>query len=260
MPTFDGEATIEEFWRQRQAGTYFPQEWDGALDMAQAYEVQLGIMERRIAGGARLAGWKVGLTSAAMQQQFSVFEPAFGNILDDGPNNGPHPSGTRFTFNELIGPTVEHEMCFRLASDLRGPGIDAAQARLAIADVMPAIEVPETRGDFTRQLTLAVADNAQSKAIVTGEPTPLDKLDLTTLRVQVFVNDALAAEGRGDAVLGDPVNSLAWLANKLADFGYSLTAGQLIMAGSLTRQLPIARGDVVLARFDTLGDVSVTFA
>jgi len=260
MPTFEGEATVEEFWRQRSEGVYFPQEWDGLLGIDQAYEVQLGIMERRIAHGASLIGWKVGLTSPAMQQQFSVFEPGFGNILEDGPNDGPHSSGMEFAFDSLIAPTVEHEVCFRLASSLQGPGVDAGQARRAIGEVMPAIEVPETRGDFTRQLTLAMADNAQEKAIVLGEPMPLGVLDLPALGVQVFVNGALAAEGRGDAVLGDPVNSLAWLANKLAQFGYALAAGQLIMTGSLTRQLPVARGDTVLARFDMLGDTSVSFA
>lgn len=257
---FNGETTIEDFWRQRKAGVYFPQEWVGLLTMDQAYLIQLGIMERRIADGALHLGWKVGLTSAAMQQQFAVFEPGFGNILDAGPNDGPHRSGAELDFHSFIGPTVEHEMCFRLATDLVGPGVDSAQARRAIAEVIPAIEVPETRGDFTRQLTLAIADNAQEKTIVLGEPTPLnDALDLTALRVQVFVNGTLAAEGRGDAVLGDPVNSVAWLANKLAEFGRTLRAGQLIMAGSLTRQLPTAWGDTIVARFDTIGEASVSF-
>ena len=256
MEPWDTQAVADAFWRRLAEGVHFPQEWDGRLTIDQAYQVQLELMRRKITQGRALAGWKVGLTSEVMQRQFGVDEPCFGNVLDDG----VHYSGAELPFDGLIGPAVEHELCFEMAADLAGPGVTDAAARAAVASVRPAIEVPETRGDFTCQLALAFADNAQQKAVVLGEPRPLaDAGDLRNAAVTVSVNGAPAAEGRGEAVLGDPVRSLAWLANKLADFGQRVSAGQLVMAGSLTRQLRVAKGDRVEADYGALGKVTVAF-
>ena len=253
---WDAAAAADAFWRRLAEGVHFPQEWDGRLTIDQAYEVQLELMKRKIAGGRTLAGWKVGLTSEVMQRQFGVSEPCFGNILDDGVFH----SGAELPFDGLIGPAVEHELCFEMAADLVGPGVTDQAARAAVASVRPAIEVPETRGDFTRQLALAFADNTQQKAIVLGAPHALaDAGGLREAAVAVTVNGAAAAEGRGEAVLGDPIRSLTWIANRLAGFGQRISAGQLVMAGSLTRQLRVAKGDRVTADYGALGKVTVAF-
>ena len=253
---WDAAATADAFRRRLAEGVHFPQEWHGRLTIDQAYEVQFELMKRRVAEGRRLMGWKVGLTSEVMQRQFGVDEPCLGNILDDGVFH----SGAELPFDELIGPAVEHELCFEMAADLVGPGVTDAAARAAAASVRPAIEVPETRGDFTRQLALAFADNAQQKAVVLGEPRTLAGAgDLREAAVAVTVNGEATAEGRGEAVLGDPIRSLTWLANRLADFGQHVSAGQLVMAGSLTRQLRVAKGDHIVADYGTLGMVTVAF-
>lgn len=257
MPTLDLQAVIEDFWRCRQMGVYFPPQWFGKLTLADGYRVQLGLMSRRIEGGARQIGWKVGLTSEAMQEQFSVHEPVFGYLLDDA----PHPSGARFEFRQLIQPGVENEICVAMAADLAGPGVDERGARRAIASVRPAIELAETRGPFTEHLPVAIAENIQQKAVVLGhetDPLPPD-LDLSAVSVAVSINGEPVASATGGEVLGDPIRSVAWLANKLVQYGLRLEAGQIVMTGSLTRQFAVRPGDRVVAAFEPLGIVEATF-
>lgn len=257
METLPIEHIVDEFWRHRERGVYFPPEWMDQLTLDQAYLVQLGLMDRYVAAGAQQVGWKVGLTSNAMQQQFQVHEPLFGYLLE----SASHPDGARFLFGQLIKPGVENELCMTMGADLHGPGIHDAQALQAVAGVRPALEVIETRGDLTGQLALAITDNIQQRAIVLGSetsPLPAD-LDLPAVRVAVLINDRQVAESAGAAVLGHPIRSIVWLANKLAQYGRSLKAGQLIMTGSLTRQFPVAQGQMVTAHFDPLGTVSASF-
>ncbi len=257
MTSLDLGQVAESFWQSRQRGVYFPPEWFGRLSLNDGYRVQLGLLERRLAAGARLIGWKVGLTSEAMQQQFRVHEPLFGYLLDDA----PQPSGVRFAAAELIQPGVETELCLVLGADLVGPGVDEAAARAAIAAVHPALEFAETRGDFTAQLPVAVADNIQQRYIVLGpetRPLPPD-LDLAAVRARVEINAEPVAEATGAAVLGQPLRSLVWLANKLPEYGHRLRVGELVMTGSLTRQFPLGAGLHVAASFDPLGRVEAYF-
>src|SRR5947207_2065927 len=107
----------------------------------------------------------------------------------------------------------------------------------------------------------AIADNAQQKFFVIGPAVPLTAdLDLPGIGVRVSINGAPVGTGRGDAVLGHPLRSVAWLAGKLAAYGRGLRAGDHIMTGSFTRQFPIARGDRIRAEFERVGAVEAVFA
>ncbi|HEY7060953.1 MAG TPA: fumarylacetoacetate hydrolase family protein [Chloroflexota bacterium] len=257
MPDREIESIVEHFWQSRQRGVYFPPEWFDRLSLEDGYAVQLGLLARRLTAGARLIGWKVGLTSLAMQEQFRVPEPLFGYMLDDA----PHPSGTRFEAARLIAPGVENELCLRLGQDLTGPGVDDATARAAVAGVCPALELAETRGDFTGQLAVAIADNIQQRYIVLGPETrPLPPaLDLAAVQARVEINGETVATASGSAVLGQPLRSLVWLANKVVQYGHRLRAGDLVMTGSLTRQFPLAAGTHVRTTIAPLGTVEAHF-
>tara|TARA_B100000686_G_scaffold285757_1_gene310124 strand:- start:925 stop:1707 length:783 start_codon:yes stop_codon:yes gene_type:complete len=250
---------VSDFWKKRIQGIYFPQEWAGHIDMNQAYKIQLGILDRRIQNGAKLVGWKVGLTSQLMQEQFKVSEPVFGNVAIDAENDGFFSSPKIFKFQNLIKPSIENEICFRLNKDLTGPAVKYADANAAIEEVIPAIEIPETRGDFTKQLTLAVADNSQQKAIVLGKPHKYKEIELNGLKVRVYINGLITEEGNSENVMGDPVLSLIWLANTLFQFGRILHKDELIMTGSTTRQIKVSENDRVLTDFGSLGAVEVKF-
>jgi 2-keto-4-pentenoate hydratase len=121
--------------------------------------------------------------------------------------------------------------------------------------MFPALEIIETRGDFVAQIAVAIADNAQQKTFVLGNPMRLGTLGLDVVTATVQINGQTVATGSGDAVLGNPLNSVIWLAGKLAEFGRGITAGDLIMSGSFTRQFPIAPGDRVYVEFAGVGNV-----
>src|SRR4051794_39566035 len=124
----------------------------------------------------------------------------------------------------------------------------------AMRKAYPSLGIIETRGNLTEQLALALADNAQQKTVILGAPVP-PPARLDTVAVRVVINGQTAATGTGDAVLGDPLNSVVWLAAKLAEFGRSLKAGEIIMSGSFTRQFPINPGDTIRAEFSGIGAV-----
>jgi 2-keto-4-pentenoate hydratase len=244
-------AAIGEFAAARARGEYFPTAWFDRLSLDDAYRIQRGLIEH---SGARQVGWKVGLTATAIQQQFGVHEPVFGRLLADGRLD----SGHVFRRDELIEPGFENELCIVMAQDL-APDATPADVAAAIARVHPAFEIIETRGDLTRQLALALADNAQQKGFVLGPPVehaalpPLDKVTVT-----VRINGSEVAAADGSAVLGHPYHSVAWLAAKLAQFGERVRAGDYIMSGSFTRQFPLAAGDRIEAAFAGIGTVTAS--
>jgi 2-keto-4-pentenoate hydratase len=247
MP-FDEQAAIEAFWNARARGEYFPASWFDRLTLDEAYRIQLGIIARRVTAGERQIGWKVGLTAVPIQQQFGFHEPVFGCILES------RPSGHRFGRDELISPGFEPELCLRVGRALSGE-VDVATVRRAIDAVYPALEIIETRGDLSAQIAVAMADNAQQKTVVLGDPVALGGLALDTVAATVRINGETVATGRGDAVLGNPLNSVMWLARKLAEFGRGIETGEIIMSGSFTRQFPIAPGDRVEVDFAGVGAV-----
>lgn len=253
---FDLDAVLASFWAARERGEFFPAAWRDRLDLPQAYQVQLGLIARRCAAGERQVGWKVGLTSPAIQRQFGFAEPVFGCLLAAGLRRSGHAFGR----SELIEPGFEVELCIRLRAPLSGP-VDLAAVRDAVEACHPALEIIETRGDFRGQMPLALADNAQQKAFVIGDAVPLAPgLDLAAVEARVWINGAEVASGRGDGVLGNPLNSVAWLARTLPAYGRALAAGDYIMSGSFTRQFPLAPGDHVRAEFSGIGAVETRVA
>jgi 2-keto-4-pentenoate hydratase len=247
-------AAVAEFETARARGEYFPAAWHDRLGLDDAYQILLALTGRRRGAGARRIGWKIGLTAPAIQQQFGVHEPVFACLLAEG----LLASGHVFRRDELIEPGFENELCIVLGRDLPA---DAGRADVAaaVARVYPAFEITETRGDLSRQLALAVTDNGQQKAFVLGPAVGRDALpELGAVTVRVRVNGAEAATAKGEAVLGHPLNAVAWLAAKLAPFGERVRAGDYIMSGSFTRQFPLARGDRIEAVFDGVGRVAAS--
>jgi|KBSSwiStaDraftv2_1062776.scaffolds.fasta_scaffold177019_3 2-keto-4-pentenoate hydratase len=248
---FDAASVIEEFWQARGRGEYFPRAWFDKLTLDQAYQIQLGLIDRRIAKGERQIGWKVGLTAKPIQEQFGFHEPVFGVILESV------PSGSVLHARELIAPGFESELCLRVGRDLGGK-VSMAEARAAVVGVHPALEIIETRGDLSKQIALAMADNAQQKTVVLGPPLPLGDRKLDEVACKVEMNGAVVAEGTGAAVLGNPLNSVIWLAEGLARYGRKIRAGDIVMTGSFVRQFPLKAGDKVRVAYAGFGVAEVS--
>jgi 2-keto-4-pentenoate hydratase len=235
-------------------GEYFPKTYRDRLSLDDAYRIQLALIGRRVAAGEDHIGWKVGLTAKAIQEQFGFYEPVFGCILET------RPSGHVFGATELIHPGFETELCIRLARPLEGH-MSIEDVRAAIDVIHPSFEIIETRGDLVSQIALAIADNAQQRSVVIGAPVRLPAhVALDEIEARVQLNGREVARGLGSAVLGNPLNSIAWLAGKLGNYGQKLRAGDIIMTGSFVRQFPLSPGDIAVAEFSGIGRVEVRIA
>ena len=251
--TIDLQRAVEEFWAARARGEYFPAGYFDRLSVDEAYRIQLALIDRRCTRGERQIGWKVGLTSKPIQEQFGFHEPCFGCIFET------RPSGHLFAAGELIRPGFETELCVRLGRPLTGE-VSLEEVVAAVAVVHPSFEITETRGD-PGQIALLLADNAQQRSVILGEPMALTPtLQLDQIEARVELNGHVVATGVGAAVLDHPLNSVAWLARKLREYGRTLRAGEVVMTGSLVRQFPLAPGDYARASFSSIGTVEVLLA
>ncbi|MGH3412140.1 MAG: 2-keto-4-pentenoate hydratase [Marmoricola sp.] len=227
------------------------------LDVVDAYEIQLRTVRRRLAGGATVRGHKVGLSSEAMQQMMGVDEPDYGHLLSDMECFQDRPVRS----DAYCYPRVEVEVGFVLGSALPGTGCTGDDVLAATEHVAPAIELIDSRiADWDIRIADTIADNASSAGFVLGggRARP-DELDLTGIEAVLQRNGEQVAEGRSDAVLGNPVTAVAWLARKVAGFGVTLEAGHVVLPGSVHRAIDVRPGDSFRAELDGLGTVTLDF-
>ena len=227
------------------------------IDVVDAYEIQLINIRRRLAEGATVVGHKVGLSSEAMQQMMGVDEPDYGHLLADMEvfEDAAVDAG-RFLY-----PRVEVEVGFILADDLPGAGCTEDDVLAATAAFAPSIELIDTRiTDWKIKLCDTIADNASSAGFILGAArvSPKD-IDITAIDAVLTRNGEVVAEGRSDAVLGNPVTAVAWLARKVDSFGVRLRAGDIVLPGSCTRAIDVRPGDSFVADFAGLGSVRLSF-
>ena len=228
------------------------------LVLTDAYQIQQVNIDRRLAGGERVIGRKVGLTSRPMQEMLGVDEPDFGVLTDQMFVE----DGDLIPLRRLVQPRVEAELAFVMDRDLSGPGVTTASALAAIAGALPAVEVVDSRvADWKIKLVDTVADNASSGMLVVGgRMRKVEDLDLRLLGVAVYRHGELIDTGAGAAALGNPARCVAWLANKLGSFGDGLSAGDIVLPGAVHKMVPVCSGDVFRADFAHLGAVTVRFS
>lgn len=227
------------------------------LTVQDAYAIQSHNIERRVTAGGVVRGRKVGLTSRPMQQLLGVDEPDFGVLLADMFTE----DGDEITLESMLQPRVEAEMAFVMARDLVGPGVTVADALTAVAWVLPAIEVVDSRiADWRITLVDTIADNAScGRLVLGGALTPVAGLDLRLMGMLLYRNGVPIDSGAGAAALGNPARCVAWLANKLGGLGSGLRRGDIVLPGALHRMTPARPGDVFRAEFARLGSVTVRF-
>jgi len=227
------------------------------IDVVDAYEIQLINIRQRVAEGARVVGHKVGLSSKAMQRMMGVDEPDYGHLLDEMQvfEDSPVKAG------RYLYPRVEVEVGFVLAEDLPGAGCTEDDVLAATAAVAPSIELIDTRiTDWKIKLCDTIADNASSAGFVLGaQRVAPGSLDVKSIDAVLTRNNEVVANGRSDAVLGNPVTAVAWLARKVEGFGVRLRKGDIVLPGSCTRAIDARPGDHFVAEFDGLGSVRLTF-
>jgi 2-oxo-3-hexenedioate decarboxylase len=227
------------------------------MDWDDAYAIQDRILARKLARGARVVGYKAGLTSHAKMKQMGVTDPVFGFLVDEF----VVPEGAEIKVSDLIHPKVEPEICFITRTELKGPGCHIGAVLAASDVVLPGIEVIDSRyRDFKFDLKSVVADNTSAaRFVVGGRIASARDVDLRTLGVVLEKNGQPVAMGAGAAVLGHPAAAVAMLVNHLGRRGQSLPAGSLVLSGGITEAVAVQAGDNVTLRIQNLGSVSVRF-
>ncbi|WP_347109180.1 fumarylacetoacetate hydrolase family protein [Paenarthrobacter sp. S56] len=227
------------------------------MTVQDAYEVQAFQLQEHLAAGRILAGRKVGLTSQAMQAQLGVDSPDFGFFFEDM----VYPDGAHIPSDKFISPKVEPEFGFLLEQTLQGPGVTYQQALDAVGAVYPAIEIIDSRiADWNIRLVDTVADNASCGAIALGlAPLDIAAGQLKQIECTLRIDGHPVESGTGQAVMGDPILALVWLANVLGEQGVALEAGQLVLPGSFTKALPVVSDSSATADFGELGSLTIHF-
>jgi len=230
---------------------------NGNITIEDAYKIQLKNVEKKLKKGLKIKGKKIGITSFAVQKMLNVNQPDFGYLFDAMYVE----DGGVINLNRLIQPRVEGEIAFVLERDLKGPGVTEVDVLRATAFVVPSIEIVDSRiKDWKIKIQDTVADNASSGMFVIGsKKTLIDNLDLRCLGMILEQNGEVVVSGAGAASLGNPVKAVAWLANKLSEFGEYLRAGEIILSGALAQLVVPKKGDFFKVTIQKLGSVSVKF-
>ncbi len=262
-PTHDAARLL---WTCRQSGSVIDALPDGLRpkDTAAAHAIQAALP---VVAGQPVVGWKIAATSAAGQAHIQVDGPLAGRILA----GFVHPVGATLSLAGNRMRVVEPEFAFRMARALppREAPYTVDEVRAAVDSLHPAFEVPDSRyAEFTRAgKAQLIADDACCGRFAFGPAAPATwrETDLAAHQVQAVVTGADGAEryrrdGEGQALLGDPLAALTWLANELASLGTGLRAGDWACCGTCMVPLQVLPGDRVTADYGAFGRIDISLS
>jgi 2-oxo-hept-3-ene-1,7-dioate hydratase len=231
------------------------------ITMDDAYAIQAEWMRIKQGAGDGVIGWKIGLTSKAMQQALSIDIPDSGVLLQ----SMDFANGSTVAAGRFIQPRIEAEIAFITKAPLDDP---APEAILAATDyIAPALEILDTRitrkdpqTGRLRTVYDTISDNAANGGIVMGEPVrDFQGMDLRWIGAICSRNDEIEETGLGAGVLGDPLLSMSWLVQRLSAYGQRIEAGQVVLSGSFIRPIEAPSGSHIVGDFGNLGKVEITF-
>lgn len=222
-----------------------------------AYLIQKAQVPALTAKWGAIVGRKVGLTSLAMQRQLGVDSPDFGFFTE----GQFFQANAEIPIDRFISPKVEPEFAFRLNQDLTGGNVTRDDVAEAIESVHAAIEIIDSRiENWDITLPDTIADNASCGAVAVDlEPldVPVDRLN--DIACSLVIDGVVTGTGKGEDVLGNPLDAVAWLANTLHEQGDALLAGEWVLPGSITAAAPVQPGSTAIADFGSLGQLTITF-
>jgi 2-oxo-hept-3-ene-1,7-dioate hydratase len=232
--------------------------------MDDAYAVQSAWVKKKAASGRKIIGWKIGLTSKAMQYALNIDIPDSGVLFDDM----MFEDGATVPADRFIQPRIEAEIAFIMKAPLKGPGVTVFDVLNATDYITPALEILDTRvlrvdpeTKKARTIVDTISDNAANAGIVLGgRMARPDTVDMRWMGAIVSRNSEVEETGLGAGVLNQPARGVAWLANRLAEYGDSIEAGQIVLAGSFIRPIEAGHGDTIVADFGPYGSISIYFA
>ncbi|MEM1234685.1 MAG: 2-oxo-hepta-3-ene-1,7-dioic acid hydratase [Pseudomonadota bacterium] len=230
-----------------------------AMAMDDAYAIQSRVLEGKLAQGRRVVGWKIGLTSKAMQDALGIDIPDSGILFDDM----AFASGSTVPAGRFIQPRVEAEIAFVMKAPLAG-GATREDVLNATDYVCPAIEILDTRilrrdaDGQGRSVFDTISDNAANGGFVLGAPASVG--DLRWVGAILTRDGTVEETGLGAGVFNDPVESVVWLARRMASYAQRIEAGHIILSGSFIRPVECPPGTRIVADYGPFGSVSIAFA
>jgi 2-keto-4-pentenoate hydratase len=257
--------TMTEEQRREAAAALFAAERDRApiplitttypdADVEDAYRIAMLVTELKLATGRTVKGHKIGLTSKAMRSTTGATEPDYGTLFD----NWFVDEASTVPMERLNMPLVEVELAFVLGAPLTGPSVNAADVIRATDFILPALEVVDFRYVERPKLVDSIADAAACGFVVLGgNPRRLADIDIRRIGASLSKNGEIEETGVASAVMGNPINAIAWLANKLHEFGVTMQPGHVVLSGSFIKAVRFGAGDSLVALFDTLGEVTL---
>ena len=234
------------------------------MTLQDAYAIQAALVERKLAAGRAIIGWKIGLTSKTMQNALNISTPDSGVLFDD--MLFAHSSS--IPDSRFIQARIEAEIAFVLKAPLQGFNVSRTDVLSATEYVAPALEILDTRilradpdtGEL-RKVFDTVADNAANAGLVLGkERHDPAQFDLRWTGAIVHKNNEVEETGLGAGVLNDPVSGIIWLLERLTECDQSLRAGDIVLSGSFIRPIEARSGDSFFADFGNFGSVRCSFA
>ena len=233
------------------------------MGMDDAYQIQQEIYREKLELGRKVVGWKIGLTSKAMQYALNIDIPDSGILFDDMvfDNQATIPKG------RFIQPRIETEIAFVMKTCVGGVDVSREDILAATEFVAPSIEILDTRilrldpaSNKSRTVFDTISDNAANAGIVLGtERHPVESINLPWVGAITSRNGDVEETGLAAGVLGDPVESVVWLARRMAKYAQSIEPGHVILSGSFIRPVECPSGSRIHADFGTFGSVSVNF-
>ena len=230
------------------------------MTLEDAYRVQAALIRLKMASGRSQIGWKIGLTSRAMQQALQITAPDSGVLFDDM----LFANGATIAPGRFIEPHIEAELAFVLKAPLAG-NVSRQQVIAATDHVVPALEILDTRirrvseNGVRRKVTDTIADNAANAGIILGKAR-LDPAGDLRWQGAIVKRDGVVEEtGLAAGVLDDPVLGIVWLAERLAQQGQGLEAGQVVLSGSFIRPIECPPGCQIEADYAGLETISCQF-
>lgn len=262
-----------ELQRSQQIQTpveHFSKRYPG-MSIEDGYRIGRAWVELEKAAGKKVIGHKIGLTSRAMQISSQIDEPDYGTLLNDMLYVAKAGEVLEIPVKNFIAPRVEVELAFVLKAPLAGPNVTVEDVLAATDYITPAIEIIDARIEqfdrhtkVMRKVYDTISDNAANAGIVIGAGDLAFKADPHRTNrpwcgAILRLNGAVEETGLAAGVQGDPAIGIAWLANKLAPWGETLQAGEIVLAGSFTRPVAAKAGDLFEADYGPLGCLRFTF-
>lgn len=247
-----------DIWHAEQTGVFVqaPSSRHPDVTIEDGYAIGMAVRDLKIAAGRSVKGHKIGLTSKAMRDMTGATEPDYGFIYDDW----FVMEGATVQRSKMNRPLVEVELAFVMKEELKGPSVHVADVIRATDFILPALEIVDSRYESPgpNMLVDSIADSAWCGGLVLGgNPVKLTDVDVRRIGASLSINGEIVESGTSAAVMANPVNAVAWLANTLHHFGTSMHPGDVILSGSFVKAIPFNTGDSLVALFDELGEVTL---